>query len=51
MSIRQTIARQLVVAAQAVANDKSKENAEKAIIVARFKLANWIAPSAPKLIR
>jgi hypothetical protein len=51
MAIRQSIAQQLAVAAQALANDKSKENAGKAIIIARFKLANWIAPTAPKLIR
>ena len=51
MAIRQSIAQQLAVAAQAIANDKSKENAGKAIIIARLKLANWIAPTAPKLIR
>ena len=51
MAIRQAVAQQLAVAAQAIANDKSKENAGKAIVIARLKLANWIAPSAPKLIR
>jgi hypothetical protein len=51
MAIRQAVAKQLIAAAQAVANDKSKENAGKAITIARFKLANWIAPTAPKLIR
>jgi hypothetical protein len=51
MAIRQAVAQQLAAAAKAVANDKSKENAGKAIVIARLKLASWIAPSAPKLIR
>lgn len=51
MAIRQAVAKQLIAAAKAVANDKSKENAAKAITIARFKLAGWIAPAAPKLIR
>ena len=51
MAIRQAVAKQLIAAAKAVANDKSTETAAKAITIARFKLAGWIAPTAPKLIR
>jgi hypothetical protein len=51
MAVRQFIAKQLSNAAQAVSKDQSKENVGKAVLVARAKLATWIAPKPKKMIR
>lgn len=47
MSIRKNLSKQLLNAAKALENDKSKEKVKALITVGRIKLANAIMPNIP----
>ena len=49
MAIRQALAAKLLLLANAIEQDTSKEKLQAKIIVGRRKLADWIEPKQPTL--